>query len=415
MESRFELVARGRAPFSWEFPVAFARDIAATLDGASCPIAIEPGGSRARVAIPAAGSHVLGLRRSIAASADESGSEAIALPINPMPTARVLVEPPRDGIAQGSLVARGRIELKADRTLSGRLGPADRIVIRWPRPDPPGGAADIGSVEGMALWDVNPAGDRLRARLTFQMPGETATVRLSHDPGLILRSVQAPGRSEVFFEDSRDGQWILSIDPPLPPGATLAIDCWRPLDAARKPTGGSPSTPGRSREVIRDIPRIRPVGVERFVGTLGMRRPGDWTGRLDPLPDLDPINDESFVKSWGNLPDEPLTLSGTSRFSGELKATLRTGLTASRVQVRPAVQLRIESGRIAIAVNAELIELSGHFPLAEAELPEGIRVTQVTGEGLMDWTISADHRLHLIWQRPGSGPRRHLRISGWIP
>ena len=174
-------------------------------------------------------------------------------------------------------------------------------------------------------------------------------------------------------------------------------------------------TPGRSGEVIRQIPRIQPVGVERFIGALGMRRPGDWTGRLEPLPDIVPINDESFVKAWGNLPDEALTLSGTSRFSGELHATLRTGLTPNRVQVRPTVQLRIESGRIGMTVNADLNELSGHFPLTEAELPEGIHVTQVSGDGLMDWTISADHHLHLIWQRPGSGPRRHVRITGWVP
>jgi hypothetical protein len=415
VESQFELVARGRAPFSWKFPVSFARDIGATLDGATCPIAIEPGGTRAEVVIPAAGNHVLRLRRSVATLADEAGPEAISLPINPMPTARILVERPRDGVAQGTLVARGLIEHKADGTLSGRLGPADRIVIRWSKPGPPAPPRKVGSVEGMALWDVNPAGDRLRARLTYHMPRELSTIRLSHDPGLILRSVQAPGRSEVFFEDSQDGQWILSIDPPLPPGATLAIDCWRPWDAAPGDAGSPPTTPGRSGEVVREIPKIQPVGVERFSGALGMRRPGDWTGRLEPRPGIEPIHDEAFVKAWGNLTDEPLTLSGTSRFSGQLVATLHTGLTASRVQVRPAVQVRLESGRIVVTVDAELVELSGHFPLTEAELPEGIRVTQVSGDGLMDWTISADHHLHLIWQRPGSSPRRHLRISGWIP
>ncbi|MGP0062350.1 MAG: hypothetical protein ACLQGP_01945 [Isosphaeraceae bacterium] len=414
VESKFDLAARGRAPFSWTFPVSFARDIGATLDGEPCPIAIEPGGLRARVVIPASGNHVLRLHRSVAAAADEAGSEAISLPINPMPAADVVVVPPRDGAAQGRLVARSLVELKPNQSLSGRLGPADRIVIRWPGPDTPGSSRPSGSVEGLALWDVNPAGDRLRARLTYQVSRDISTIRLSHDPGLILRSVQAPGRSEVFFEDSLDGQWIFSIDPPLPPGATLAIDCWRPWDAARGAAQG-PMTPGRSAEVIRRIPKIQPVGVERFVGALGMRRPGDWIGRLEPQPDIEPINDESFVKAWGTLPDETLTLGGTSRFSGELQATLRTGLTPGRVQVRPSVQLRIESGRIAVAVDAELIELSGHFPLTEAELPEGIRITQVSGDGLMDWTISADHHLHLIWQRLGSGSRRRLRIAGWIP
>ena len=104
VESKFDLAVRGRAPFSWTFPVSFARDIGATLDGEPCPIAIEPGGLRARVVIPASGNHVLRLHRSVAAAADEAGSEAISLPINPMPAADVVVVPPRDGAAQGRLV-----------------------------------------------------------------------------------------------------------------------------------------------------------------------------------------------------------------------------------------------------------------------------------------------------------------------
>ena len=415
VESQFGLAASGRAPFSWSFPVSFARDITATLDGETCVIAIEPGGARARVVIPTAGSHVLRLRRSIAAAADEDESESISLPINPMPTAGLIVEPPRDGVSRVTPLVRGHVEHRSDGSISALLGPAERIIIRWSRPDATRSTRTMGSVDGLVLWDVNPAGDRLRARLTYQMPREISTIRLSHDPGLIIRSVSAPEGSEVFFDDSQDGQWVLSIDPPLPPGATLAIDCWRPWDPARDKKGGPASTTGRTGEVTRQIPQIRPVGVERFTGALGIRRPGDWIGRLEPMPDIDPITDESFVKAWGKLPDEPLTLSGTGRFSGELLATLHTGVTTSRVQVRPAVQLRIESGRIAVTVDAELIELSGHFPLAEVELPDGIQVTEVSGDGLMDWTISHGHHLHLIWQRPGSGPRRHLRISGWLP
>ena len=415
VESRFELVADGRAPFSWEVPVSFARDITATLDGKSCPIAIQPGGIRAQVVIPDAGKHALAIRRSAATVADETGAESLSLPINPMPTARVVVEPPRDGIAQGELVARGLVERKPDGTLSGRLGPADRIVIQWAKPGPTAAPGAAGTVDGLLLWDVYPAGDRLRARFTYHQPRESSAIRLAHDSGLILRSVQAPGRSEVFFEDSRDGQWLLSIDPPLAPGATLVIDCWRPVDVGRPGLAGASAVgPGRTGEVVRNLPRIQPVGVGRFTGALGMRRPGDWTGRLDPSPDVDPINDESFVRAWGNLPDEPLTLGGTRRFSREPSATLRTGSTPSRVQVRPIVQVRIESGKLAMTIDADLIELSGHFPLTEAELPEGLQITQVSGDGLIDWTISADHRLHMIWQRPGSAARRHVRIAGWI-
>ncbi len=315
VESRIELTAHGQGPFSWEVPVSLAREIEATLDGESCPLAVVPGGNQARVMIPKAGSHVLSLRRRAAATVDETGSEELSLPINPLPTARVILDPPRDEVPQGDLASRGRTERKPDRALVGLLGPTDRLVIRWARPGAPQAPRSVGSVEGLMLWDVNPAGDRLRCRFSYHQPTEMSTIRLSHDPELILRSVQAPGRSRVFFDETQDGQWLLSIDPPLPPGATLAIDCWRPRDAAAGDSGKPRVAPGRPDVVVRQLPRIQPVGVERFAGSLGVRRPGDWTGRLEPLPNTDPINDESFVKAWGQLPPEPLTLSGTSRFA----------------------------------------------------------------------------------------------------
>src|SRR5262249_30825506 len=88
---------------------------------------------------------------------------------------------------------------------------------------------------------------------------------------------------------------------------------------------------------------------------------------------------------------------------------------AARIQVRPAVEVRIESGRIVLRVDAEWLELSGHRPIAEAELPRGMHVTEVTGDGLSAWTVSTDGRLHLIWSRTGELLRRRLQISGWIP
>ena len=415
VESQFELSALGQGPFSWTFPVSFARDIVATLDGDTCSIVIESGGNQAQVLIPTAGNHILRLRRSVATVSDETSSEMITLPVNAVPTAKVLILPSRDRASQGNLLARGLVEQKVDQNVTGRLGPADRIVIRWPTPVRSKNPLKVGNVEGLVLWDAHPAGDRLRARLTYHMPREISTIQLLHEAGLILRSVHVPGRSEVYLEDSEDSQWVLGIDPPLPAEATLTIDCWRPSDAIRGSAGATPPASGRGGEMVRQIPRIQPMGVERFVGALGMRRPGDWSGRLEPRADIDPINDETFVKMWGNLPDETLTLSGTSRFSGELQATLRTGLAGSRVQVRPAVQIRIESGRMAVSVDAELIDYSGHFPITDLDLPETIRITEVSGDGLMDWATSSGQRLHLIWKRPGSGLRRHFRISGWIP
>ena len=415
VETELELVAVGPGPFSWVIPVALARDIEATLDGKSIPVSIEAGGARSVVAIPSAGSHVLRVRRSTGTKI-EAGQETLVFPVNAMPAARVILAAPEVGQRQGELTTRGGTELQFDRSLVGRLGPADRIEIRWSRPVPAQVESPSATVEGLILWDINPTGDRVRARFTYNQSSELSEVRLAHEPGLILRSTQIPGSADAFWEENANkDEWTLRIDPPLPAGSTIALDCWRPLGATRGEAGQSATTTVASGEPVRQLPRLQVVGVERYSGTMGVRRPGDWVGRFDPLPNSDPMSDESFVKAWGNLPDDPLTLCGTSRFVGECRASLRTSPTPTRIQVKPTVQLQIESGRIAITVEAELVELSGHLRQVKAELPEGIRVIQVTAEGLTDWTISADHRLHLRFDRTIVRPRRRLHIFAWTP
>jgi hypothetical protein len=405
VETEIELMARGRGPFAWSVPVSSARDISATMDGQAVPVAVEPGGTLAKVVIPGAGAHRLLIRRFAGVHAEETGAEVLNLPINAMPTARLVIEPAADGVPQGVPVARGRIERGPDRSITGRLGPSDRIVVRWTKPGRADTPRHAAPVEGLLLWDVTPAGDRVRARLTFRRTEEIPAVRLAHDAGLALRSVGAPGATRIHCEDdTENGQWLLSFDPPLPPTATLSVECWLPLPADA-PQGVTD----------RRLPGIRPVGAERFAGIVGVRRPGDWTGRLEPAADAELINDETFVKAWGTLPEEPLTLSGTSRFNGDLGAVLRTGPAPPRVVVHPAEQLRVESGRIIVAVDADILEVSGHSPIMEAELPEGMHLTQVAGEGLLDWALAGDRRLHLTWQRRGPVPRGHIHIVGWIP
>ncbi len=335
----------------------------------------------------------------------------LSLPVNAMSTARLIVEPAADGLPQGVPVGRGGIERGADRSIMGRIGPSDRIVVRWTKPGRADTPRHTGPVEGLLLWDVTPAGDRLRARLTYRRAEEIPAVRLAHDAGLALRSVEAPGATRVYCEeDAENGQWLLSFDPPLPPTVTLSVECWLPLpdDPPRAPEGPPATTD-------RHLPAIHPVGAERFTGIVGVRRPGDWTGRLGPAPDAELLNDEVFVKAWGSLPEEPLTLCGTRGFNGDLGAALQTGPAPPRIVIHPAEQIRVESGRIVVAVDADIHEVSGHSPIMEAELPAGMQLTQVAGEGLLDWTLSADRRLHLTWQHRGPVPREHLRIVGWIP
>ena len=93
VESEIELMANGRAPFAWDFPVSFARDIQVTLDGKRLPVSIEPGGARGSVAIPEAGRHRLQIRRSAATESTTKGWKSSVFPSTRCRSARVVVEP----------------------------------------------------------------------------------------------------------------------------------------------------------------------------------------------------------------------------------------------------------------------------------------------------------------------------------
>ncbi len=407
VDSEIELVAVGRAPFVWRLPVSQARDIQTVVDGKRIPVAIETGGTVGKVEILEAGKHLLQVRRSTV-PANEDGNYHLVLPVNAIPFARVVVQPSDGGPRDVELTARGRMKTQLDGSLTALLGPDDRIDVRWAKSAGTSVVHAPGIVDGLILWDITPAGDRVRARFTVHQPRPLSTFRFAHQAGLILNSAQVAGSGELVWEENAaKDEWTLRVEPPLQSGSTIALECWLPNEVDRDEAGLAAGP-------TRNLPRIEPTGVEKFSGALGVRRPGGWTGRFDPLPETDPISDESFVQVWGALPEEPLTFCGTSRFVRECRASLETGPSPTRIQVKPTIQLQIESGRIVVTVDAELTELAGNLRYAEAAIPEDLQITSVTCEGLSDWVVSSDHRLQMIFDRPISRSKRLLRVLGSI-
>jgi hypothetical protein len=415
VESEYELIAPGRSPGTWELPVSSTRDIEVSLDEKPQAISVQPGGATAVLEIPPASRHVLRVRRTASAKA-EVNSQVLRIPINAMPLARVIVEPAQDGAGEAELAAGGRVERRADQTLLVRLGPAGQLEIRWPRIGPARAASEGGSVDALLLWDIHPGGDRVRARFKLQQDQEGGTLKIRHDPRLILRSADVSDRLDRFWVESSSGdEWTLHTVSSIGRNSLVSIDCWLPIAADSEKEEKPVRFGGGFGARIRRMPRFQPVGMERCSGIFGVRRPGDWTGRVDPMPLAEPVGDESFVRAWGDLGDEPLTLCGTGRFVGECTTTLRTGPGPSRVQVRPSVQLNVESGRVAMTVDAEIIELAGHVLHLDLTLPENLRIVDVTGEGLTGWRMGPDRRLRLMFDRPVVRTRRQMRIAGWIP
>ncbi len=341
--------------------------------------------------------------------------EVLSFPVNPIALARVVVT--RAGLGEGTpmVAASGGVQVSSDGSLIGRLGPQDRVELRWAGGGSPVQKQGVPSVEGLVLWDIGPAGDRVRTRLTFQSPRELRSVRLAHPAGLILRGARVLGSMGfVWCESTSKDEWALQVDPPVEAGGTIEIDCWMPWETSGTGAAGPGRGGGAAGNAPRPLPAIQPIGVERYSGSLGVRRPGDWTGRLDALAGSEPISDESFVKAWGNLPEDALTLAGTRRFVRECRASLSTGATPMRLSVKPTVQLECEPGRMVMTVEAELAEPSGRFGQIEAKLPAGLEIVEVSAAGLEDWSTTGDGRLRVMFDGSSDSPDKRLRLVGSI-
>ncbi len=409
VESRYSLLGcdSGRAT-SWTFPVEDATEITAQLDGHPVPVQVQPAGRTAVVMLDGSASdlgrsrRMLQIRRIVGLRHGVS-EDVLHLAINPVATAEVVVVDDLPGRANIEVPsARGRIAPRVGvGGVAGLLGPADRLEVRWSATADPGPVETAGAVEGLLLWDALPAGDHVQARLTYQKSGGTSTIRLGLDPGLIVRAGSLPGLVDATWQGSDEHpEWVASIDPPLADGATIQLEFWRQVP--------------RSAPEARVLPRIEPLGVERYSGALGFRRPTEWSGRLPAGGGLEPMTEEALVKAWGNLPDAPLTLAGATRFAGLTSVSIATGPPHSQLLVDPEVQLTIESGRIAVNLSAGLSSVAGRCDHVELALPPGLELVTVEAEGLSDWSQTVPDRVLVRFDGPLLH-RRELRIQAWLP
>ena len=413
--SDLELRSTAGAASTWKVPIARAHDITAALDGREVPVFIEAGGQQAAITIPGAGSFMLQVRRTATVAGDRL-AESLDFPVNPMPSARLILDRPSRPRPLRLLNARGKLTAAGDQSLAAELGPVDHVEIRWGNADAAGSQVAGTIIEGMVLWDIEPAGDRLRGRFTYRGTRRLSTLSFPMDPGLMTRSVEIPGLIDSSWGGTAERPiWTARMDPPLQEGAVLLLDLWRPVQPSKGGKTSSSSDDRPAGESTRRFPRLEPLGVERYLGVLGLRRPGHWTGRLEPLPGTDPLSDESFVKSWGPLPDDRLTLAGTTRLIRDGSPSLQTGPAVARIKVKPALQLGIDAGRIDVQLDADLDDVGGSLNHLELALPHDLVVLSVESDALTDWSRPDPRQLLLRYDRAFPRSRRRLRITGWIP
>ena len=234
--------------------------------------------------------------------------------------------------------------------------------------------------------------------------------------GLIARKLEVPGMIGQVWGGTPAAPIVTArIDPPLSDGAQFVFEAWRPLDVEGPRPDGGTTEPTRAGGPGRTCPRIEPVGFEQHNGLLGVRRPGDWTGRLGSDAGANPLGDESFVKAWGALPDDRLTLAGTTRLDFKRLPTLRTGPAAPRARIKPTTHLRIDPGRIDFLFEAEIGEVSGSLDHLKVELPRELTILSVESDGLTDWSLAEDRGLLLRYDRPSPGVETEAEDLGLDP
>lgn len=420
--SHFVLWAEGDGPWSWSLPVGSAEDLTAELDGEAVPLRIQDGGLLATVSLDTPGRHELEFARALRPIATDAG-QTLRLLVNPVACSHVEVSG-----AEATRVdlpsARGRIEPRAD-GLEANLGPVETLEIGRPR----AGGADRdeshGLVEGMLIWDIEPAGDRLQARLTFQNPAGTGQIRLALEPGLAIRSAAIPGLVETRWEGtSARPEWVARVEPPLPDGASAQVELWRPLSQPAAPAAaaapeaqGSEKLPGSqpARQTRRKVPHIDLRNVERFTGVLAFRGLEGWSVQLADAVGAEQVRTESVLKDGLELDDQHV-VAGAVRFLRTPACEVVAGPTPASRSIHQSVQVKIDSGRLDVTVDAVLSDRAGRSFDALAQIPPTMNVLQVEADGLRSWSRVAPDRLLLLFDVPDVVvPRRTIRLKGWIP
>ncbi|WP_435010135.1 hypothetical protein P12x_001364 [Tundrisphaera lichenicola] len=399
VECRLDLEVEGDGPASWRLPIGSARDLSAEVDSRPTPITITKEGEIATIPISGPGVHTIRVLGTVSLSAIGQGGERLRHPI--VPSAFAGVEVARD--VQGHWVevpdALGRVEVGAG-GVQGTLGPVETLEVRWFATDRPQAGGIRGPVEATMLWDTRPVGDLLRVRLTHSDPDGTSTIRLAHEPGLLIRRTSIPGLVGLRREGTNERpEWVAQIDPPWPKDLPIEFEFWRPGDSSKG---------------VRRIPRIEVPDAKRFTGVVGFRRPGDWSGRLEPTLGLDPFPDSSFVRTWGTLPDDGLTLAGSVRFGSTSALAVATGPLPLRRAIRSKVTVDLESGRLNAMIEAVLSDRQGRSFELELGVPIDFRVIRVEAAGLVDWQRLARDRIRI--QFDGSAiADRSIRVQGYLP
>ncbi len=417
--STLDLVNLAAATSSWELPIAGSFDLSATVDGRPTALRVRPGGKTASVEIAGAGAHRVVLERSVETKSSADG-RALRLPVNPSSTAAVVVAA-IPGARDVELVGPDATSIRSagDPPWTLPLGAIALVELRRRTDEPGARPARVGSVEGLMLWDAESAGDRLRARLTCRAPGGIRALRIAIDPGARVRAPMLAGLVEARLDATGDRPvWLGRFEPPLPDGAVVNLDVFRPIanpSVAAAAANAAAVTPDPEAISDRKPPEFDPIDFETFSANLALRRPADWTGRLPRAADaIDAMTEEAFVRAWGELPVEPLTLSGVARVARQTGPAVALGPRPSAPRLTTSVEYRIGAGLVEAIFEIEAFDPARPVRELTFDLANAPRVVAVVAPDLTSWDQPNPAALRLRFDAASARTRR-LRVQLAVP
>ncbi len=394
--SAYDILLEGPGTVAWPIPIGAARDLSANLDGRDVPIRL---GSTATVEIAGEGTHRLILRRLVALD-QTVGGDSLRLPVPPLATARLRVVESNANPSIDALNARGRTT-REDGLLSADLGPVANLELRWRTPSPKAPRIRRGSVQALVLWDIEPAGDRVRIHLTPKSPESLDRLVLNLGTGLRVRSVDRPGAEGITKATADGTTWVLPFETPLTAGENLRLELWRP--------GGDVPSPG-----VRRFPRIDFGDLAEVSVQVGVRKPADWQGRIQPADGAEVVADDVFARAWGMLPDTGATFSGAVKPLDTTKLDALIGPSTDRPRVRPSVQLELVPGRLDVRASFEILDGASRPREWTFTIPPDLRVVRVEAPGLTDWGKVGTDRLRLRFDAEPLVAGVVIRIDGAV-
>jgi hypothetical protein len=381
----------------------------AKLNGQPFMLAWDPEGRTLECDVREAGSFQLEFElRPIVQTTGETTGFDISIPRLPAANLELTVPGETSGIEVPAIV--GRSAWSDDRRrLSARLGPVDRLTVRWPRR--PGGVGPALEVEEFLWLTVRPGAVVLDAFHQYKVSGgEVRRIEFTADPRLRLVPPEAPG--SPVADDATTPARDEAPNSPNTVRFDLRQPCFDQLPLRTKWLLTRTSGVG----IVR-LPLLRPQGAQSVRRWLAVSVDPGLEFKVRDDAALEIVDPKDFMAGWGTADAAPLLAYRLppENVSWNLATSTRDPLTT----VKQSLLLDFERAGALVRFDAELLTTAGYCFQHRLIAPPTFEVDEISltsngAERASRWTRDESGRITLFLADRVTGPQQ-LHLRGRLP